>query len=219
MEPELAEGFRSENILFDSYTDCDLLVCLGGDGTFLSAAHHPTSMGLPQIGINLGSVGFLTEIEPNEISQIIPKLMRDEFTIEERMMLQLRCFNSEGNEYEQGFALNDIVLSRGWGNTGIVTVDLTVDNNFVEQIPGDGIIVSTSTGSTAYNLAAGGPIVHPLVDVTLITPVAPHTLHNRTYITDRSSDVKLQLRAESGAALISLDGRHTINVEPVLCNY
>ncbi|NLZ71537.1 MAG: NAD(+)/NADH kinase [Clostridiaceae bacterium] len=214
IEPELAEGFRSKDIEFNSYNDCDLLICLGGDGTFLSAAHHPSSQGLPQIGVNLGSVGFLTEVEPDQIPNMISKLLNDDFEIEERMMLEMRCFDDNNQEYDNGFALNDIVISRGWGNTGIVTIDLTVDGSFVEQIPGDGIIVSTSTGSTAYNLAAGGPIVHPLVDVILMTPVAPHTLHNRTYITACESDVKLELETDSGAALISLDGRQIIDIKP-----
>ncbi len=214
IEPELAEGFRSKDIEFNSYNDCDLLICLGGDGTFLSAAHHPSSQGLPQIGVNLGSVGFLTEVEPDQIPNMISKLLNDDFEIEERMMLEMRCFDDNNQEYDNGFALNDIVISRGWGNVGIVTIDLTVDGSFVEQIPGDGIIVSTSTGSTAYNLAAGGPIVHPLVDVILMTPVAPHTLHNRTYITACESDVKLELETDSGAALISLDGRQIIDIKP-----
>ncbi len=217
MEPELAEGFRDPNIEFNSYNDCDILICLGGDGTFLSAAHHESAKGLPQVGINLGSVGFLTEIEPDQISRVIPRLLSGQFEIEERSMLNIRVFDGHDKYIDQGDALNDIVLTRGWGNTGIVTVDLTIDDSFVEQIPGDGIIVSTSTGSTAYNLAAGGPIVHPMVDVLLITPLAPHTLHNRTYIAGDKAVVKLQLKESSGAALFSIDGRQIINLEPSYC--
>ncbi len=214
MEPELAEGFRSSNIEFNSYTDCDLIICLGGDGTFLSAAHHPTSQGLPQIGVNLGSVGFLTEIEPNQIQEAIPELIKGNFQIEERMTLHIQAFTDDGKLIDEGLALNDVVFVRGWGNTGIITVDLSIDNVAVEQIPGDGIIVSTSTGSTAYNLAAGGPIVHPQVDVMLITPIAPHTLHNRTYIAANHAKVKLQLKETSGAGLFSIDGKQIIEMKP-----
>ncbi len=213
MEPELAEGFRSANIEFNSYTNCDLMICLGGDGTFLSAAHHPSTQGLPQIGVNLGSVGFLTEIEPEQIKEDILKLMQGEYQIEERMTLDVRIFDEQENSIDQGIALNDAVFARGWGNTGIITVDLTIDNVAVEQIPGDGIIVSTSTGSTAYNLAAGGPIVHPEVDVILITPIAPHTLHNRSYISANHAEVKLRLKKNSGPAMFSSDGRHIVDMK------
>lgn len=214
MEPELAEGFRDPNIIFKSFNSCDLLICLGGDGTFLSAAHHDSAKGLPKIGINLGSVGFLTEIEPDQIDAVVPQLINGDFEIEERSMLSIEVFDQDGNLFDQGDALNDIVLARGWGNTGIVTVDLSIDSNFVEQIPGDGIIVSTSTGSTAYNLAAGGPIVHPTVDVLLITPLAPHTLHNRTYIARDKAVVTLQLKESSGAAMFSIDGRQIVDLKP-----
>lgn len=213
LEPELAGGFRSPHIEFDSYTNCDLIICLGGDGTFLSAAHHPSSKGLPQIGVNLGSVGFLAEIEPEQISDLVPLLLNNEYQIEKRMMLDIKCFNSESKLIDHGFALNDVVLSRGGGNTGILTVDLSIDDNSVERIPGDGIIVSTPTGSTAYNLAAGGPIVHPEVNVLLITPLAPHTLHNRTYISNNSAVVRLQLVKKSGPAIFSIDGRQSIEIE------
>lgn len=213
IEPELAGGFRSPHIEFNSYTDCDFIICLGGDGTFLSAAHHPTSKGLPQIGVNLGSVGFLAEIEPDQIVQAVPLLLSEQYQIEDRMMLDVKCYDQYSNLIDHGYALNDVVLCRGGGNTGILTFDLTIDNNMVERIPGDGIIVASPTGSTAYNLAAGGPIVHPQVNVILITPLAPHTLHNRTYITDSKSVVKLQLVKKSGPALFSIDGRKDIEVE------
>ncbi len=214
VEPELAGSFKSDLVEYGSYKDCDLLICLGGDGTFLSAVHHASSMHLPKIGINLGSVGFLMEIEADQIEPSVRQLLAGDFTIENRRLLNITCFNHLNQAYDRGMALNDIVLTRGWGNTGIVTVDLTIDDNFVEQIPGDGVIVSTSTGSTAYNLAAGGPIVHPLVNVLLITPLAPHTLHNRTYIADSGAVVKLQLKGNRQVpALLSIDGRQIVNIE------
>lgn len=214
LEPELAGAFKSDLVEYASYQDCDLLICLGGDGTFLSAVHHSSAMDLPKIGVNLGSVGFLMEIEVDQIEASIHQLLAGDFTIENRRLLNITCFNHLDQAYDRGIALNDIVLTRGWGNTGIITADLTIDDHFVEQIPGDGIIVSTSTGSTAYNLAAGGPIVHPLVDVLLITPLAPHTLHNRTYIAGPDAVVKLQLMGHRQVpALLSIDGRQIVNIE------
>ncbi|HZJ68452.1 MAG TPA: NAD(+)/NADH kinase [Candidatus Eisenbacteria bacterium] len=213
METNLSEGYNSDLIEFDSFSNCDLLICLGGDGTFLSAAHNDSSKALPQIGVNLGSVGFLTGIRPKNINKAVLDLLNDDFQIEERMMLDIKIFDDQHKIIHQGKALNDIVLARGWGNTGIITMDLSIDNNSVEQIPGDGVIVSTPTGSTAYNLAAGGPIVHPEVHVILITPLAPHTLHNRTYISGKDSEVKLQLKNQSSTALFSIDGRQNINVK------
>ncbi|MDI9491006.1 MAG: NAD(+)/NADH kinase [Clostridiaceae bacterium] len=213
LEPELAGGFRSPHIEFNSYSNCDLIICLGGDGTFLSAAHHPSAKGLPQMGVNLGSVGFLAEIEPDQIIGAVPLLLRGEYQIEKRMMLDVKCYDNNSNLIDHGYALNDVVLCRGGGNTGILTVDLCIDDNSVERIPGDGMIVSTPTGSTAYNLAAGGPIVHPQVNIILITPLAPHTLHNRTYIASDQAVVKMQLVKKSGPAIFSIDGRQDIEIE------
>jgi len=128
-------------------------------------------------------------------------------------MLDVKCYDNNSNLIDHGYALNDVVLCRGGGNTGILTVDLCIDDNSVERIPGDGMIVSTPTGSTAYNLAAGGPIVHPQVNIILITPLAPHTLHNRTYIASDQAVVKMQLVKKSGPAIFSIDGRQDIEIE------
>jgi NAD+ kinase len=175
---------REPGILRGTYNSCDVLMCFGGDGTFLSAAHHHASQNVPMIGVNLGQVGFLPEIAPDEIDEAIRRLIQGTYSIERRMLLDVVALDSEGDMKGRGTALNDVVITRG-GKSRILTLNLLIGNEAVDRIPGDGLIISTSTGSTAYSLSAGGPIIQPDLELILITPICPHTLHNRSYITCR----------------------------------
>ncbi len=197
------------NIELAEYASCDLIVCLGGDGTFLSAVHRPGCETIPIIGVNLGSVGFLPEILPDQLDEAILQLVNGQFHLEQRMMLDVQCFNENHELLESGFALNDAVISRG-GKSRILTLDLTINQVFVDRIPGDGLIVSTPTGSTAYSLSAGGPIIHPELDLILITPICPHTLHNRSYIAADNSRVVISICDYPFQALLAIDGRQEI---------
>ncbi|MDD4541321.1 MAG: NAD(+)/NADH kinase [Eubacteriales bacterium] len=189
-----------------SYETCDLIVCLGGDGTFISAVHRESVNNLPITGVNLGQVGFLPEIEVEMLEEAVTRLIDKQYSIENRVMLEVSCYDAEGKRFAHDYAINDVVLSRG-ACPRIVTIDLEIANVPVESIPGDGIIVSTPTGSTAYSMSAGGPIVHPTMNLLLITPICPHTLHNRTYIADADTTVSLRLQQYPTCATLSVDGR------------
>ncbi|MEA4888355.1 MAG: NAD(+)/NADH kinase [Clostridiaceae bacterium] len=193
------------------YGSCDRLICLGGDGTFLSAVHLPGCEDIPIIGVNLGSVGFLHEIMPEHLEEALDQLINGSYNLEQRMMLEVACYDTEQNLIESGFALNDAVISRG-GKSRILTLDLMINQERVDRIPGDGVIVSTPTGSTAYSLSAGGPIIHPELQLLLITPICPHTLHNRSYIATDSSRVVVRIGDYPYQALLAIDGRQEIDI-------
>lgn len=201
-----AQAAGNTVVIDDELDGADCLICLGGDGTFLSSLHLLPEKHLPTIGVNLGSVGFLTEIMPEAMPEAISLLMSGQYRIEERFMLSVLLQSRNGKTQRCHDALNDIVLSRGPSGR-IVTIELQINNQLVEHMPGDGIIVSTPTGSTAYALSAGGPIIDPDLAMILITPICPHTLHNRSYITGEKSVVRLTLDEYPEPAAVSVDGQ------------
>ncbi len=202
---------ETPGVIIGSYSDCDMIICLGGDGTFLSAVHLDGCQDIPMIGINLGSVGFLPEIKPDGLEEAVRNLITGNYTTEKRMMLEASCYGPDDELIETGIALNDVVISRG-RHSRILNLDLRINNVDVERIPGDGIIVSTPTGSTAYSLSAGGPIVHPSLNLIMINPICPHTLHNRSYLSDADSEVVVTICDYPCHTLIAIDGRQEIEV-------
>jgi NAD+ kinase len=187
------------------------MICLGGDGTFLSAAHHDSSRELPKIGVNLGSVGFLMEIEVDRLDQALERLLQADYQVEDRSLLESSCFDTGGHKVLTDEALNDVVIARGSRAKSII-LGLEIDGVRVQNIPGDGVIVSTPTGSTAYSLSAGGPIVHPASDVILITPICPHTMQNRTYVISADSQITLRLISNQDGATLTVDGRGGLEI-------
>ena len=190
----------------DTLQSADLLICLGGDGTFLSTVRLTGWAPLPTIGVNLGSVGFLPQISPDSLDYAVEQLFCGEFSVEKRMMISVCHRGTDHGQKHQHTILNDVVLGRGISGR-IVTVMLTINEEDVERIPGDGLIVSTPTGSTAYALSAGGPIVHPQMSLFLITPLCPHSLHNRSYLTSDRSRIRLTLLPHTEPAMVSIDGQ------------
>ncbi len=195
-----------------NYSTSEILMCLGGDGTFLSAVHLPGCQHIPIIGVNLGSVGFLQEILPDRLETAVTRLLNNDFYIDRRMMLTVSSYDKTGALIETNLSMNDAVVSRG-GSSRILTLDLTIDGVVLERIPGDGMILSTPTGSTAYALAAGGPIVHPKLEMMMITPICPHTLHNRSYLTSSESEVIIEIIDYPYSALLAIDGRRDIELQ------
>ena len=173
-------------VTFATYEDCDIIFSLGGDGTFLRAAQKYLKYNVPMIGVNLGSIGFMTEITKEDFEDAVDRLMAGKYTRELRSQLDVTLMSEDGTVKEHGVCLNDAVIARGL-NMHVVTLDLLIDHDHVERLSGDGVILSTATGSTAYCLAAGGPIVKPELDIFMVTPICPHTLHNRTYIVSGDS--------------------------------
>ncbi|MHB1485395.1 MAG: NAD(+)/NADH kinase [Saccharofermentanales bacterium] len=203
---------ESADIEFNTYDTCSLLVCLGGDGTFLTAVHDYLKHETPIIGVNMGSVGFLAEIRPQDTLQALTQIFKGEYTTEKRMLLHTICYTHKGAEKMQAISLNDIVITRG-GVSRILNIDLFIDGVLIESLPGDGLIISTPTGSTAYSLSAGGPIIQPDLEVILITPLNPHTLHNRSYIVAPHCNVEVVIKEYPFNPLLTSDGVHVCTLE------
>ncbi len=188
------------------FKDIDLMISMGGDGTFLNAVHALKSKQVPIVGINLGSVGFLTEIRPSDLENGLERVLAGDYFIEERMLLMITCKDAEGKEKYQAFALNEALLSRG-ASQRIIPVELFFDGRYIETIRCDGLLVATPTGSTGYAMAAGGPIVHPDLELLSITPICPYSLHNRSYLLNPDTTVSLSLDHYPAVASLSADGR------------
>lgn len=179
--------------------ECDAVIAVGGDGTLLRANALAMRFGLPVFGINVGRVGFLTEIEMDELESACAKLATDEYVIEERMMLEAQLGDQKAT------ALNDIVISRG-GYSRLIALDATVNNEMIGHFIADGLIISTPTGSTGYSLSAGGPLVYPELECMLITPVCAHSLQHRPVVTSARQTIAVSLEPERSAS-ISVDGQ------------
>ena len=171
---------------------CDLVVLLGGDGTLIGMAGRIASAGarVPILGVNFGSLGFLTEITLNELFPALEAVLAGTAAIERRAMLTARTVRG-GQPFGEHTVLNDIVITKG-AMSRIIEMTITVGGEAVTRVRADGLIVATPTGSTAYNLAAGGPIVHPAVDAVLLTPIAPHTLTNRPIVIHADAEVQVR---------------------------
>jgi len=185
------------------YAAIDCLFVLGGDGTLLHAAARACPHGVPMLGINLGHLGFLTEVELNGIQQAVEDLLTGEYYIEERLML--RCsVQDDGKTVLTAHALNDAaVMKRDISRT--VHIELFINGALADNVACDGMLVSTPTGSTAYSLSAGGPIVSPCLKCMLATPVSPHTLHSRTLVVSPDDTIVIRTDSDEGV-MLSCDG-------------
>ncbi len=190
----------------------DLVISLGGDGTFLNAVHLAWPYEVPVLGVNLGSLGFLAEVDPAGLKECVAALTEGRYQIERRMMLETLAENRAGQSLGRGFALNEVLLTRA-GNHRIVPIDLSINGRTIERVSCDGLMVSTPTGSTGYAMAAGGPIVDPALELLQVTPIAPHSLHNRSYVLTPDSVVCLTLGPYPHDALLSVDGRQHMHIE------
>ncbi len=182
----------------------DLLLVLGGDGTILSVARDAALVSVPLLAINFGRVGFLTELEPDEVEQQLPHYLEGDCWMDERAMLQ--AVLEANGESEEFLALNDIVAVRG-ALPHIVRLKIWVDGHYYNTTVADGMIISTATGSTAYNLAAGGPILYPQVRGSVLTPIAPHLAADRSLILEPGAAIKLQILTDGQDGVLSADGQ------------
>lgn len=188
----------------------DLLICFGGDGTILHAASDAVLYGIPILGVNMGSVGFMAELERGELSMLAP-LAKGQFTIEERMMLDIRVFRGN-KEISRDIALNDAVISKG-SMARVAEVEVFADDMRVSAVMGDGVIISTPTGSTAYSMAAGGPIVEPTSECIIFTPVCAHQLAARAMVLNSERKVTVQMPKTTRKYLfLSVDGGKAVRL-------
>lgn len=180
----------------------DALLTLGGDGTILRGARYALRWGAPVLGVNLGRKGFLAEIEPDGLEDALERLLRGEYQVEERPLLEARFGG------ERWLALNDVVVSRG-GYARLIGVTALVDGEAAGHYLADGLIVATPTGSTGYSLSAGGPVVSPRVDCMIVTPICAHSLQHRPIVVCGSSVIRLTLGSdEEQTACLQVDGQN-----------
>jgi NAD+ kinase len=200
--------------------ECDLIIVLGGDGTFIGMAGRiaQADVDVPILGVNFGSLGFLTEIALPELFDALESVLDGTAEIEQRMMLHART-RRIGDVHAARFVLNDVVITKG-ALSRIIDLSVSVGEQLVMRVRADGLIVATPTGSSAYNLAAGGPIVHPAVDALLLTPIAPHTLTNRPIVLPGHSDVRVEPMMDSAneEVYVTFDGQsgHALQAEDVI---
>jgi NAD+ kinase len=188
----------------------DLLVVLGGDGTLLSVARTVGDLGVPILGVNLGGLGFLTATTLEEMIPAVGAMLAGQMTIEERMMLAARV-RRRGERLTEHIALNDAVILKS-AMSRIINLAVSVDGRYATAYRADGLIISTPTGSTAYSLSAGGPILFPVMDAVLLTPVCSHTLTNRPIVVPGRDRIEVTLRGAQ-QVMLTLDGQVGIELE------
>jgi NAD+ kinase len=189
----------------------DFALVLGGDGTLLSAARSVAHQGVPILAVNLGSLGFLTEIPLNELYPALEAAEHGQCPIEERSVLECQLVR-DGECISSNFALNDVVVNKS-AISRLVEFDLYIDGNFVFQYKADGVIIATPTGSTAYSLAAGGPVLMPSVEAFVVTPVCPHSLTHRPLVVTEKSQIELRVETREEKAFLSIDGQVGLPVQ------
>jgi NAD+ kinase len=191
----------------------DLIIVIGGDGSLLSAARMAIKVDVPVIGINRGRLGFLTDVSPTTLEQQLTAVLNGNYYEESRFLLTT-CIHDSHRAYFQGDALNDVVLGRG-NETHLIEFDVYIDNQFVSHYRSDGMILATPTGSTAYALSAGGPIIHPQLNAIVLVPMFSHSLNSRPLVIDGHAVIDLMISHRNESDLrISCDGHESTLVKP-----
>lgn len=207
VEKELGKKIRHPNSI--DRTDIpklvDVILVFGGDGTFLGVAREACKYGTPILGINLGGLGFLTEVTIDELYPMMERIIDGDYEVEDRQMLitSIRRGKKNIGTYE---VLNDVVINKG-ALARIIDLAIYIEDSHVTTYKADGIILATPTGSTAYSLSAGGPIVHPGIPVTIITPICPHTLTNRPLVVSSEMKVEIKVTTQEPDTYLTLDGQ------------
>jgi len=184
---------------------CDLIIVVGGDGSLLHAARNLARFKKPVLGINRGHLGFLTDVSPDEIDAKLGAVLAGDYRIDQRSLLSLEV-RSGGSRVGEGIALNDVVLQAGKA-VHMLEFELYIEGQFVYRQRSDGLIIATPTGSTAYALSGGGPIMHPRLDAVVLVPMHPHTLSSRPIVVDGNSEIKILICSENLLPLVSADGQ------------
>lgn len=205
-EEELAgdlelEGYPAAEIP----SECDMIIVLGGDGTLISVAREIGERQTPIFGVNLGSLGFLTEITRQELFVVLGKVLNGDYAVSERNMLDSVVVR-DGREISSFRVLNDVVINKG-ALARIIDMEVWVDDTYLTTFKADGLIVSTPTGSTAYNMAAGGPIIYPGSNCLVITPICPHMLTNRPMIIPDEAEIRIKVKFQDEDVLLTADGQ------------
>ena len=202
-QPEIDDNFEVLDFT-DIEELCDVILCVGGDGTFLSTARRLTNINIPLLGIHIGGLGFLAEVAKDNIEQSLECLLNGNYNIEKRMRIELSLKDSKQSKHF--VALNDIVVDHGTSGR-ILKTKIDVDEDYLNTYESDGMIISTSIGSTAYSLSAGGPIVHPSMDTIIITPICPHSLSARSIVLSGEKSISIEFPDLYDGISCTIDGQ------------
>jgi NAD+ kinase len=205
---EIALHLKENAALFNSPLipqEMDLLIVLGGDGTLLSAARLIEGHHVPILGVNLGGLGFLTEITIEDLYPTLENIFQKKYSVDERIMLKTSV-TRQGKKIAQSHVLNDVIINKGT-LAKMIKLEIYSDGQFLSALRGDGLIVATPTGSTAYSLSAGGPIIHPSIDAMILTPICPHTLTQRPIVIPSKMKVEIVLKSKEEGAMVTFDGQ------------
>ncbi|MBP5200565.1 MAG: NAD(+)/NADH kinase [Schwartzia sp.] len=191
----------------------DMALSIGGDGTLLGVCRRVYEKNVPVCGVNIGTFGFLADIELAELEAKLGKILRGEYHLEERMVISGFVQSAGKEERFLGHAINDVVVTKG-GAARMLQLGLSVDGFHVMDYKADGLIVSTATGSTAYSLSAGGPLVNPKIKALLLTPICPHTFNARPIVMDENETIKIDIAALHRDIMVTFDGQESFHLLP-----
>lgn len=183
----------------------DMIIVLGGDGTMISVSRLVAEKGIPILGVNIGGLGFLTAVQKDELYNVLEMVLNEKCTVEERIMLSA-CVQRHGECIAEFVVMNDVVVNKG-ALARIIDLETYIDHIYVATFKADGLIVSTPTGSTAYALSAGGPILYPTLNSVIIAPICPHTLTNRPIVMPDHITIEVVLKSETEDVFLTLDGQ------------
>jgi NAD+ kinase len=204
LEPELPGANGDERL--ESPDQIDALLTLGGDGTLLRGARYLDGNEVPILGVNLGRLGFLTCCPAEQLEHSLMRFARGDYTVENRMVIRASVLGADRRERKQWLALNDVVVHKG-GFARVVALRIAVDDELIASYSADGVVISTPTGSTAYSLSAGGPVVVPTLETLIVTPVSPHTLAIRPVVVSASARVTVQAEGAPEELMVTIDGQ------------
>lgn len=185
----------------------DFALSVGGDGTFLTTASLVGHLDIPILGINCGHLGYLAEVQTEHIDAVLDQLITNNYTIEQRRMLEVTC--QQDGKIASPYALNEVAILKS-GLSSMITVDVTLNGEFLHNYKADGLLVATPTGSTAYNLSVGGPLLDPHVNAIILTPVATHSLNIRPLVVLDDSKIDVKISSRNGSFMLSVDGRSQV---------
>ena len=206
------EAFNREFLSVEDYISqtgevIDFAISVGGDGTFLTTASLVGHLDIPILGINCGHLGYLAEVQMDNIDAVLDQLITNNYTIEQRRMLEATC--QQGGKIVSPYALNEVAILKS-GLSSMITLDVALNGENLHNYKADGLLIATPTGSTAYNLSAGGPLLDPHVNAIILTPVATHSLNIRPLVVLDDSRIDVKISSRNGNYLLSVDGRSQV---------
>ncbi len=195
--------------------EVDWIIAIGGDGTLLKAARLVGASGIPVLGVNSGKLGFMMQTTPDELDDALERVFEERFALEKRLVLQCRIRNGASGDAAAGevfSALNEIVIDRG-AICRVIELGIYVNDEYVNKVMADGLVAATPTGSTAYSLAAGGPILAPDMEAIVVSPICPHTLSNRSMVLAARDRIRVEVRADHRDLLLTVDGQENVVIQ------